>query len=87
MQELIHFTADWCQPCKRMAPVIDAYVANNPDIKYVKIDIEKDAELFENYQEYQAVMSVPTFFGMVDGELRESHVGIATPEQINSLFA
>ena len=36
MKELLHFTADWCNPCKSMAPVIERFINDNPDIKYTK---------------------------------------------------
>ncbi len=87
MKTLIHFTADWCQPCKRMQPVIDKVVAEHQG-SYVKINIEKDTELFERYTAYfGSVMSVPTLWSIQDEELIDSHVGIATEEKIISMNA
>lgn len=86
MKELVHFTADWCQPCKKMEPVIQEFVSENPDIKYTKIDIEVDKKLFDYYSSHYTVMSVPTFLGMVDGKVIDGHVGIASKFMIQSLF-
>lgn len=88
VKELVHFTAEWCQPCKNMIPVIDEFVAENPDIKYVKIDVDKDfgSELFKYYNDKYQVMSVPTFLGIVDGEVVDGHIGVASKFMLKSLL-
>jgi thioredoxin 1 len=86
MKTLVHFTADWCQPCKKMQPIIDEVVADGGGA-YIRIDIEKDAELFDKYTSYfGSVMSVPTFWSISNEELVDSHVGLATKEKIESLY-
>lgn len=84
--KLVHFTADWCQPCKRMQPVIEEFNSENPDIEYVKIDIDKNANLFEEYTKLQSVMSVPTFFAVNDDKLSSSKVGVMTKQELEALF-
>ena len=56
-KSLLHFTADWCQPCKKMLPSIDVLLSENKDIKYIKIDIDSEPEIAKEYN----VSSVPTF--------------------------
>jgi len=56
-KSLIHFTADWCQSCKKMLPTIDILISENPDIDYIKIDIDAEPEIAKEYN----VSSVPTF--------------------------
>jgi thioredoxin 1 len=53
---LVHFTAEWCQPCKRMQPSIDMVLNDYPNIKYIKVDIDEEAELASHMN----IMSVPT---------------------------
>jgi len=87
MKTLVHFTADWCQPCKRMQPIIDKVVTENTG-SYIKINIDKDTELFDKYTSYfGSVMSVPTFWSIQDEELVDTHVGVATEAQIKALYA
>jgi thioredoxin 1 len=85
MQKLIHFTAGWCQPCKAMAPMIDEFVSENPDIEYVKFDIDLP-ESVDAIEEY-GVRGVPTFVILEDEEIKSRHTGSATKDKFVSLFA
>jgi len=85
MQKLIYFTAGWCQPCKAMAPMIDEFVSENPDIEYVKFDIDLP-ESVDAIEEY-GVRGVPTFVILEDEEIKSRHTGSATKDKFVSLFA
>jgi thioredoxin 1 len=82
MKEFIHFTAIWCNPCKQMAPVIDQFISNNPDIKYTKIDVDENTALVNEYE----IKSVPTFIAKIDNQIYNKITGIATESKINSMF-
>lgn len=86
MKELVHFTADWCQPCKKMEPIIEEFIKENKDVKYTKINIEEDRELFDYYNKKYRVMSVPTFLGLEDGKVIDGHVGVASKFVLKSLL-
>ena len=54
---LIDFFADWCMPCKMFAPIVDEVAAaHEGKVKVVKINIDDDPELAQEYR----VMSIPT---------------------------
>ena len=82
MKELLHFTADWCQPCKKMAPMIDEFVSNNPEIIYTKINVDTDSAFVEEYE----IRGVPTFIVRNDGEVTNRHTGVATADKFAALF-
>ncbi len=42
MREILHFSAEWCGPCKMMVPIIGKYLESNPGVKYTKIDIDEN---------------------------------------------
>lgn len=86
VKELVHFTAEWCQPCKQMEPIIKEFTEENKDIKYVKIDVDKDSKMFDFYRKKYTVMSVPTFLGIVDGKVIDGHVGATTKFILKSLL-
>ena len=61
--KLIHFTAEWCEPCKMMKPVISEVISERPDLEYVAIDIDNNRDIALQYD----VMGVPTFIIEEDG--------------------
>ena len=82
MKELIHLSATWCQPCKAMAPTVEKFVNDNPDIVYSKYDADLNVSVFQEYQ----VRSVPTFIAKIDGEVHSIHMGVANQDKLASLF-
>lgn len=61
---LVDFYADWCGPCKMMAPVVEKIASENVDIKVRKINIDNEEELAIKYR----VVSIPTFLVIKNGE-------------------
>lgn len=69
---IVDFYADWCQPCKMVAPVLDEIAKEKSDIiSLVKVDIDANPELTKNY----AIKSVPTILVLKNGEVKGQLVG------------
>ena len=79
---LLDFFASWCGPCKMLSPIIDEIAAEREDVKVVKIDIDEQPELAAAY----GVMSVPSLFGIKDGEIANQARGVRPKQQILSLL-
>lgn len=76
---ILHFTADWCRPCKQIKPIIDSFVQNNPDIEYSMINVDHHPDLAKEL----SVLSVPTLlFSDETGVLKHRHVGLITEDQL-----
>lgn len=74
---LMHFTAEWCQPCKMMKPIVQQIVHERDNLNYMPIDIDEMPEVSFEYE----VASVPTFVLLNDsGEEISRSVG-AKPRQ------
>ena len=82
MKKLLHFTADWCNPCKRIKPLIDTYISDNPDIEYIAVDVDNNSTVAKQYE----VLSIPTLIAVIDDVIISRHTGVATMNQIESLF-
>jgi len=62
---LIDFYAQWCGPCKMMAPIIDDIAREyNGKLKVVKVDVDESGETAATY----GVTAMPTFVVFKDGQ-------------------
>lgn len=72
---LIDFYADWCGPCRMVAPVIEQLKTEMGDrVRIVKIDVDQNQALSEKLQ----IMSIPTLMIFQDGELKWRAMGVQT---------
>ena len=69
---LVDFWAEWCGPCKMVAPVLEEIAAENADnITIAKVNIDENPEIARRYQ----IMSIPTMSVFAGGEVVKSIVG------------
>jgi len=69
---LIEFTADWCQPCKAIAPEVEAFAREVAGkAKVVKIDIDRSPAIAQQLR----IQSVPTFMVVAEGRIQDGVVG------------
>lgn len=68
---VVDFFADWCGPCKMMAPVFEELSEEVEDIKFFKINTEHNSETASKYD----VMSIPCFIIFKDGEEIDRIIG------------
>ncbi|MFJ1768874.1 thioredoxin [[Kitasatospora] papulosa] len=69
---LVEFTADWCGPCRQLAPVLGAIAKEEAGrLKVVQIDVDHNPGITSRY----AVLSMPTLMVFGGGEPVKSMVG------------
>jgi thioredoxin 1 len=68
---LVDFYADWCGPCKMLAPTV-AETAAETDATVLKVDIDAHQDLATDYR----IQGVPTLYLFADGEVEERMVGL-----------
>jgi len=78
---LIDFYADWCGPCKSMAPRVEEFAAENPDVKVVKVNIDQSPGLTASF----AIKSIPTLVTMKHGASIYGSVGAVLKSGIEKL--
>jgi len=71
---LVDFWADWCGPCRMLAPIIDEVAKENMDITVGKLNVDDHPELAGKYN----VMSIPTLLFFKDGQLKDNSVGVVS---------
>ena len=68
---LVDFYADWCGPCRMVGPFIDELAEEMPNVKFVKIDIDKNTEVAAKL----GVMSIPNMIVFKDGNIVNRQIG------------
>lgn len=80
---LVDFYADWCGPCKMLAPILkDAKSELGDGVKIVKIDVDKNEALAGKYQ----VKGVPTLILFKNGEQLWRQSGVLQKAEIVKLI-
>lgn len=70
---IVDFYADWCGPCKMMAPIIDTIAEEIGDkAKICKLNVDEAQDISIEYN----VMSIPTLIIFKNGEVFEKLVGL-----------
>lgn len=79
---VVDFFATWCGPCKMLAPVIEEVEREIKDVKFMKIDVDKNEDLARRF----GVMSIPTIIVFKDGEIKNQNVGFMTKDEVIDLI-
>ena len=61
----VDFYADWCGPCKMLAPVVEELSKEIPEVTFVKVNVDDLPELAARY----GIMSIPQVYIFRDGEV------------------
>lgn len=74
--------AEWCQPCKVMAPMLEALAAKRTDVKICMLDVDECTNICKTYK----VRGAPTFLIFKDGALKTTHSGTLTEAKLLALL-
>jgi thioredoxin 1 len=81
---LVDFTADWCQPCKMIAPIVEQLAGQwDGKVKVVKLDADQNPNIMMQY----GVMGIPTLMLFKSGEVRERITGYLPKDKIEAKVA
>jgi thioredoxin 1 len=80
---LVDFYADWCGPCRKLSPTLEAVARETPRAKIVKVNIDEDPGLAAKY----GISSIPTLITFRNGRPVAGRVGLATKPQLQALLS
>lgn len=79
---MIDFYATWCGPCKKLSPIIDEVSSEMVNVKFIRIDVDKNEELANKYE----ITAMPTLVVLEKGEVVARSVGLISKQKVVDLL-
>ena len=79
---LVDFYADWCGPCRMLAPVLSELEAEYTDVKFCKINVDNDPELASAFN----VKNIPMVAFVKDNTFVDVSVGFVPKENLKKMI-
>ena len=79
---LLDFYADWCGPCRMVAPIVDAIAGDRDDVLVGKINVDDEQALAAAF----GVVSIPTLVVMKNGRIVRQATGARPKNQILAML-
>ena len=76
---LVDFYAEWCGPCKMLAPVLDKFANERSNIKVLKVNIDTYPDIAQSF----GIMSVPSLLLYKNGNVVDQRQGFMTIDMLN----
>jgi thioredoxin 1 len=81
---IVDFYADWCGPCRWLAPLLERFAEQNADrVKIVKLDTDRYEALSEQY----GVQKIPTLVAFRNGQEVRRAINPQTPQALETLIS
>ena len=79
---LVDFYADWCGPCKMIAPILEVIAEERNDINVLKINVDELPRIAGRF----GITSIPTLMVFQNGQLLQTSLGYKAKSQIENLL-
>lgn len=79
---LVDFWANWCGPCKMLAPVLEEFAAAHPEVTVAKVDVDQNPELAMGYR----ISAIPAVLLFKDGAVASQSIGFVGLEALEDML-
>ena len=77
---LVDFYADWCGPCRMLAPILEEIAAEHPELTVAKVNVDNDRALASKF----GIVSIPYVALIQNGEVVASVLGYKTKADLQA---
>jgi len=79
---LVDFYADWCAPCRMVAPILEQVAGDlKGEVRILKVNVDKNRETAMKY----GIQSIPTLMLFKNGEVKWKGIGVMQADQIKQI--
>lgn len=75
---IVDFWAEWCGPCRMMAPIIDEISDQRADVKVCKLNVDDEGDIANKYN----ISAIPTVLCFKNGEVSATSVGYKQKDEL-----
>jgi thioredoxin 1 len=79
---LVDFWAEWCGPCRLIAPIVEELANELPQVTFGKLNVDENQQSAQNL----GITSIPTLIIYKNGEIVEKMVGMLPKPQLKTLM-
>ena len=79
---VIDLYADWCGPCRMLAPILASLEVEYPDVKFCKINVDDEPELAKSFN----VSSIPMVAFVKDNTFADLSVGLVPKDKLKAMI-
>lgn len=79
---VLDFWAEWCGPCRMLAPVLDEIGTEYPEVAFGKVNVDEEAGLAQMF----GIVSIPTLVFMKNGKIIKKSVGYLDADGLRAVL-
>mgnify|MGYP000155202598 CR=1 FL=1 len=79
---LLNFSAEWCGPCKMLAPVMEQLSDEITDVEFYNIDVDENPDLAREYR----IMNIPAVIAIKGGQVAGQQIGLVSKDDMKGFI-
>ncbi len=79
---VLDFWAEWCGPCRMLAPVLEEIRTEYPEVAFGKVNVDEEAGLAQMF----GIVSIPTLVFMKNGKIIKKSVGYLDADGLRAVL-